>query len=354
MAKKRAEYFVDAERLLERSEKTLYFDESLWHQIHIDILRTNTNCPHFESKLVQDALKRILYVWAIRHPASGYVQGMNDIVLPLFDVFIADASLDSNENWGKLERISSCNFTSNRLEGNSSCDSVSNKLKSNSTGNYTSNELKSVSIDNSTSNRSNCNSIDSSYKLNEDLSFAINIKSDSLLNGSSQSDTPLKDDKKLMQAEADTYWCLCKLLANIQDNFTTGQVGIFKKIERLTQLLSLIDPNLVRHFEQEGIDILSFSFRWFNCLLVREFPLHCIVRMWDSYLGEEEEGGSFNSFHLFVCIAIIIRWSEQLREMNFQDCISWLQHLPTEQFGEDDLEILLSEAFVLKSVYSGV
>ncbi len=38
----------------------------------------------------------------------------------------------------------------------------------------------------------------------------------------------------------------------------------------------------------------------------------------------------------------------------FQGCISGLQHLPTKQFGEDDLDNLLSEAFVLKSVYGGV
>lgn len=35
------------------------------------------------------ALERILYVWAIRHPASGYVQGINDLVCPFFQVFLS-------------------------------------------------------------------------------------------------------------------------------------------------------------------------------------------------------------------------------------------------------------------------
>ncbi len=35
--------------------------------------------------------ERVLYIWSIRHPASGYVQGMNDLVTPLFVVFLADA-----------------------------------------------------------------------------------------------------------------------------------------------------------------------------------------------------------------------------------------------------------------------
>jgi hypothetical protein len=35
------------------------------------------------------ALERILYVWAIRHPDSGYVQGINDLVIPFFQTFLA-------------------------------------------------------------------------------------------------------------------------------------------------------------------------------------------------------------------------------------------------------------------------
>lgn len=33
--------------------------------------------------------ERILYIWAIRHPASGYVQGINDLVTPFFVVFLS-------------------------------------------------------------------------------------------------------------------------------------------------------------------------------------------------------------------------------------------------------------------------
>ena len=36
----------------------------------------------------QRCLERILYVWAIRHPASGYVQGINDLATPFFQVFL--------------------------------------------------------------------------------------------------------------------------------------------------------------------------------------------------------------------------------------------------------------------------
>ena len=38
--------------------------------------------------LVQEMVERILYIWAIRHPASGYVQGINDLVTPFLMVFL--------------------------------------------------------------------------------------------------------------------------------------------------------------------------------------------------------------------------------------------------------------------------
>ena len=42
-------------------------------------------------RLQQKSLERILYCWAIRHPASGYVQGINDLVTPFFQVFLQEA-----------------------------------------------------------------------------------------------------------------------------------------------------------------------------------------------------------------------------------------------------------------------
>lgn len=35
-------------------------------------------------------MERILFIWNIRNPACGYVQGMNDIVTPFMVVFLQD------------------------------------------------------------------------------------------------------------------------------------------------------------------------------------------------------------------------------------------------------------------------
>ena len=44
----------------------------------------------FQQRCVQEMVERILYIWAIRHPASGYVQGINDLVTPFLMVFLQD------------------------------------------------------------------------------------------------------------------------------------------------------------------------------------------------------------------------------------------------------------------------
>jgi len=69
------------------SERTEY-QRSILHQILIDVPRTAPAAKIFHHDRVQRALERILYIWALRHPASGYVQGINDLVTPFFFVFL--------------------------------------------------------------------------------------------------------------------------------------------------------------------------------------------------------------------------------------------------------------------------
>lgn len=38
-------------------------------------------------------------------------------------------------------------------------------------------------------------------------------------------------------AEADSYWCLCKLLDGIQDHYTHAQPGIQRTVFRLEELV---------------------------------------------------------------------------------------------------------------------
>lgn len=204
-------------------------DEALWHQISIDVPRTSPHLQLYGYEATQRSLERILYVWAIRHPASGYVQGINDLVTPFWQVFlgsyITDFNVESGMDPGQLPK-------------------------------------------------------------------------------------PVLD-----AVEADSFWCLTKLLDGIQDNYIFAQPGIVRQVGALRDLTTRIDSGLARHLENQGVEFMQFSFRWMNCLLMREITIRNTIRMWDTYLAEEQ---GFSEFHLYVCAAFLVKWSEQLLKMDFQ------------------------------------
>jgi hypothetical protein len=104
-------------------------------------------------------LERILYIWAIRHPASGYVQGINDLLTPFFQVFLQE------------------HFNPGADIENSDPSTLSKEI--------------------------------------------------------------------LANIEADSYWCLTKLLDGIQDNYTHAQPGITRQITRLKELITRIDGTVL-------------------------------------------------------------------------------------------------------------
>ena len=321
-------------------------DIPTWHQIEIDIPRTNPHIPLYQFKSVHESLQRILYIWAIRHPASGYVQGINDLVTPFFQTFLTEYLPQS--------------------------------------------KIDSVEV--------------------------------------TDPDTYLTKEQKT-NLEADTFWCLTKFLEQITDNYIHGQPGILKQVKNLSQLVKRIDIDLYNHFEKEHVEFIQFAFRWMNCLLMREFQMDTVIRMWDTYLAETSPettssftssnalnmsndtlmsphtpisrkpatfstpmgdqtspastasrsnlsantapqavaspGGasssddtskrvthsSLNEFHVFVCAAFLIKWSDVLCDMDFQGIITFLQNPPTKDWTETDIEMLLSEAYIWQSLY---
>lgn len=204
-------------------------DETLWHQISIDVPRTSPHLQLYGYEATQRSLERILYVWAIRHPASGYVQGINDLVTPFWQVFLG------------------------------------------------------------------------SYITNFDIESGMDP---------GQLPRPVLD-----AVEADSFWCLTKLLDGIQDNYIFAQPGIVRQVGALRDLTTRIDSGLAKHLESQGVEFMQFSFRWMNCLLMREITIRNTIRMWDTYLAEEQ---GFSEFHLYVCAAFLVKWSEQLVKMDFQ------------------------------------
>ncbi|PVU88417.1 hypothetical protein BB559_005573 [Furculomyces boomerangus] len=238
IVRKRKEYDAYLEKSF--TEKQNALDTTMWHQISIDIPRTNPKMPLFRNKKIQTSLARLLYCWASRNPA--------------------------NQNLDGIENMSDDTLTS----------------------------------------------------ITRDV-------------------------------EADCFWCLTSLINKIQDSFTLSQPGIQRQIAKLQDLVANINPALYKHFESEGIQFVQFSFRWFNCLLTREFTLENTIRIWDTYLSEPD---GFSTFHLYTCTALLLKWSDQLLKMDFQSILLFLQTPPCLEWTLSEVEILLSEAYTYKRLYS--
>ncbi len=217
--------------------------------------------PLFQVQAIQDALERILYVWSIRHPASGYVQGINDIVTPFMTVFLYD--------------------------------SIGGDVLS----------LKDVSH---------------------------------------------IDEETFSNVECDSFWCFSLFLDFIQDHYTFSQPGIRRMVSKLEEIIQKIDEPLYKHIQENGLNFMQFAFRWMNCLLMRELSLRLIVRMFDAFLSE---GEYFESLHVYVCASFLNTWSEKLRKSDFTEMVMFLQHLPTHDWTYKEIEMLLSQAYMLKTLY---
>ena len=59
----------------------------------------------------------------------------------------------------------------------------------------------------------------------------------------------------------------------------------------------------------------------------------------------------FEGFYVYICAALLIKFSPRLKVMPFQDLVQFLQKLPTREWTVKDVEELLSQAFVFKSLF---
>ncbi|KAG5497905.1 hypothetical protein GH5_02698 [Leishmania sp. Ghana 2012 LV757] len=248
-------------------------------QIRKDIPRMSGGHCYLRHPRVQGSIERILFIWSLRHPACGYVQGMNDLVVPFMGVVLSHR------------------FCPTR-------------------------------------------SITELHAYTEDIF-------DDLW---SMSEVPVA--QWINEVEADVYWMTSYLLNTMQDNYTSSHAGITTMMRHLAAVVQAADPPLYHrlvdvlqlHFEQ-------FSFRWMNCLLMRELTETQSLRLLDAYLSDEERRWSVT--HVYVCAALLLRWGPQLMSFG-EDYISamrFLQAPPTEQLSLRDMQDVMSEGYVLQNLY---
>ncbi|TXG72754.1 hypothetical protein EZV62_001333 [Acer yangbiense] len=284
LRRKRLEYLDCVAQFYDIPDTERSDDEiNMLRQIAVDCPRTVPDVTFFQQEQVQKSLERILYTWAIRHPASGYVQGINDLVTPFLVVFLSEYLEGDVDNW-----------------------SVSNL-----------------------------------------------------------------SPEKISDIEADCYWCLSKLLDGMQDHYTFAQPGIQRLVFKLKELVRRIDGSSISNFSC-AINKVAKSL-----IFVADIPFHLVTRLWDTYLAEGDALPDFlvyifASFLLTVrdCLPLhwhnflkmsntiniscypFFQWSEKLQKLDFQEMVMFLQHLPTQNWAHQELEMVLSRAYMWHSMFN--
>ena len=150
------------------------------------------------------------------------------------------------------------------------------------------------------------------------------------------------------KAEADSFFILTLLLSNIKQNYLKGFDGVHTQLAKLNALLSRADPKLYSFLVDSEIDLFHFCFRWIFCLLLREFSLQLAIRILDYYLSEEEKP---DDLCVFFCLVLLMKFSSQITRMDRDEAIVFLQKLPTDDWGEQDMEMLVAEGITMKNVF---
>ena len=104
LQKKRAEYrdAIGQHYYIDDNSRTIQEQEVL-RQVLVDVPRTAPEVQLFRDERIKKLLTRILYIWAMRHPASSYVQGINDLAMPLIITFLTEKNTSGNQSTTEIE-----------------------------------------------------------------------------------------------------------------------------------------------------------------------------------------------------------------------------------------------------------
>ncbi|EAS01926.2 rab-GTPase-TBC domain protein (macronuclear) [Tetrahymena thermophila SB210] len=234
-------------------------------QVIKDVERTVPNSKLFRNNKIKEILIRILFIWNVRHPASGYVQGMNDVLSTFIIVFVGEycvldlETLDIPSNFDKLT------------------------------------------------------------------------------------------DDQFSEIEADSYWCLSKILDGMLDNYTNNFPGVKKQFEKVQLVLKRLDNDLLEHITSRLDNFYQEVFKCSICLLLRQFSIKVGLRLFDTYVSDDSQ---ISQYFIYLYSAIILKWSLKIKKLKHEeDIINFFKELPTTLWNESDLKVILAEAYVYKTLF---
>eukprot|EP01128_Nolandella_sp_AFSM9_P000097 TRINITY_DN1015_c0_g1_i1.p1 TRINITY_DN1015_c0_g1~~TRINITY_DN1015_c0_g1_i1.p1 ORF type:complete len:514 (+),score=110.11 TRINITY_DN1015_c0_g1_i1:54-1544(+) len=237
---------------------------ALDYLIKMDVSRTHPQgFSHlFANPKISASLHRMLFIWAQAHPGIDYFQGLNELAVPFYLVFLT-SSLGALSDFHE------------------------------------------------------------EYASNKHLKPHL--------------------DKFLPAVEADAYWCVDALIAQIGKVYSFSVGGLFAEpmVERLDLLVKKTHPTLSNHLENVlDIPLIQFTFRWLLCLMTRELAPRNAILLWDQCLAEGKEG--FPVFQLYLSAAFLGLLAPSVLEVDDMGKAMYiLQKPPTSYWDESNVQQLV-------------
>ncbi len=150
-------------------------------------------------------------------------------------------------------------------------------------------------------------------------------------------------EESIVTAEATVYFCFSSLLGRIQHNIFDMQESL---VERLENVMRVIDIDIVKAFENIGLRFKMISIRWFGCLFIREFEIDVWFRLFDAMLCD-----NIDDFLVFFASALLLWFKPQITSGDFSETITFIQEIPEISLGLDSMELLIGSANFIKSDY---
>lgn len=347
LIRKREEY----QRLTEQYYNNESLQDGMWRQIHIDIPRMQPLIPIFQQPRVQVSFERILYIWSIRHPASGYVQGMNDLVTPFFLTYLSEYC-DSNQ----LQDVEKFDIS---LLDDASLKNIEadtywsfGKLLDSIQNNYTHAQpgiqrlVKMLAtvvsrVDADLHNHLKNNGVD--Y-----LQFAFRWMNNLLIR-----ELPLRLVVRLW----DSYLAEGFIATFTPTLSTTTPASKTITSSAATTTTTQSSGSLVLSTSSSSSTTTTTGAQYHHQAHHHHQHQNQNLSTTNSSKMSSWNNGSETpfsaSFHLFVCAAFLKSWSKDLlREQDFQGIMLLLQNLPTYHWSDQEIVLMLADAYHLKEIFS--
>ncbi|XP_031494589.1 uncharacterized protein LOC116260404 [Nymphaea colorata] len=238
---------------------------------------------YFQTSACQAMLRRILLLWCLKYPETGYKQGMHELLAPLLYVLHVDVQhlcqvRKLHENHFN-DRFDGMSFTESNMEQNEFSASGSHL--------FTNQALRNRDGDSLSGSLGKLSSLD---ELDPDVRTII-MASDAY---GAEGELGILLSERFLEHDA---YCMFDALMSgaggvvtMADFFSTspsirsltGLPPVIEMSSSLYSLLSIVDSSLHSHLVELGVEPQYFALRWLRVLFGREFLLENLLVVWDA------------------------------------------------------------------------